>query len=197
MRNSSSSTPNKHNEASPYSIDIHRICNPSCVCAAEWHALALDYFSGGKYREALNILSRLDKKYKLNPRFKAYIGLCYYYEWNYSMACTYIDPYIEDLEVYAPHERSIYYFTAAESHFFLGEYDKAVPLYEKMLTVCYNKEKGDAFFRIAFCNMEDRKWGSALENLKPADVQNILKTILASGTVKTVIMRPGATAEAE
>ena len=31
-------------------------------------AIALDYFSGGKYREALNILSRLDKKYKLNPR---------------------------------------------------------------------------------------------------------------------------------
>ena len=131
-------------------------------------AIALDYFSGGKYREALNILSRLDKKYKLNPRFKAYIGLCYYYEWNYSMACTYIDPYIEALAVYAPHERSIYYFTAAESHFFLGEYDKAVPLYEKMLTVCYNKEKGDALFRIAFCNMEDKKWESALENLNSA-----------------------------
>ena len=37
-----------------------------------------------------------------------------------------------------------------------------------MLTVCYNKEKGDAFFRIAFCNMEDRKWESALENLNSA-----------------------------
>lgn len=43
----------------------------------------------------------------------------------------------------------------------------------------------------------DKEYESALENLKPADVQNILKTILASGTVKTVIMRPGVTAEAE
>lgn len=127
--------------------------------------IALDYFGSGKYREALNILSRLDKKYKLNPRFKAYIGVCYYYEWNYEMTCKYIDPYIEDLKIYAPHERSIYYFAAAESHFYLGEYIKAVPLYEKMLTVCYDKEKGDSYFRIAFCNMKNKEWQNALDNL--------------------------------
>lgn len=131
-------------------------------------AIALDYFGSGKYREALNILSQLDKKYKLNPRFKAYIGVCYYYEWNYDMTCKYIDPYLKDLEVYAPHERSIYFFAAAESHFFRGEYALAVPLYEKMLTVCYDKEKGDSYFRIAFCNMENKEWQNALDNLNSA-----------------------------
>ena len=43
--------------------------------------IALEYFSSGKYIEARNILTRLDKRYKLNPRFKAYIGLCFYYTW--------------------------------------------------------------------------------------------------------------------
>ena len=38
---------------------------------------------------------------------------------------------------------------------------------------------------------------SPLENLKPADVQNVVKTIRASGSLKTLIMRIGVTAEAE
>ena len=128
-------------------------------------AVALDYFGSGKYREALNILSRLDKKYKLNPRFKAYIGLCHYYEWNYRTACNYLDSCMNDIEVYAPHERSVYYFADAESHFILGEYDKCIPLYEKQLTVCYNKEKGDVFFRLGFCYMNKGEWQNALDNL--------------------------------
>ncbi len=128
--------------------------------------IALEYFSSGKYREALNILSRLDKKYKLNPRFKAYIGVCHYYEWNYKETCSYLDPIIEELEVYAPHERSVYYFACAESHFLLGEYEKAVPLYEKLLSVCYNSEKGDAYFRLGFCYMENGDWKKALADFE-------------------------------
>lgn len=129
---------------------------------------ALDYFSSSKYREALNILTRLDKKYKLNPRFKAYIGVCHFYEWNYKEACKYLDEAIKDIEVYAPHERSIYYFTDAESHFFLGEYIKAIPLYEKMLNVCFNNEKGDAFFRLGFCYIQLNENKVALDNLNSA-----------------------------
>ena len=127
--------------------------------------IALDYFSSGKYREALNILARLDKRYKLNARFKAYIGVCYFYEWNYKMTCKYLDPVMNDIEVYAPHERSIYFFANAESHFMLEEYIQAIPLYEKMLTVCYNKEKGDAYFRLGFCYMQNKDWQNALDNL--------------------------------
>ena len=126
--------------------------------------IALDYFSSSKYREALTLLTKLDKKYKLNPRFKAYIGVCHYYEWNYKEACKYLDATIKDIEVYAPHERSIYYFTDAESHFFLEEYEKAIPLYEKMLNVCFNNEKGDAFFRLGFCYLQINENKVALDN---------------------------------
>ena len=38
---------------------------------------------------------------------------------------------------------------------------------------------------------------SPLENVKPAGVQNVVKTIRASGSLKTLIMRIGVTAEAE
>ena len=130
--------------------------------------IALDYFSSSKYREALTLLTKLDKKYKLNPRFKAYIGVCHYYEWNYKEACKYLDATIKDIEVYAPHERSIYYFTDAESHFFLEEYEKAIPLYEKMLNVCLNNEKGDAFFRLGFCYLQINENKVALDNLNSA-----------------------------
>lgn len=128
-------------------------------------AIALDYFGSQKYREALNLLSKLDKKYKLNPRFKAYIGICHYYEWNYKKACLYLDSCMNDIAVYAPHERSVYYFADAESHFYLGEYEKAIPPYESMLSVCYDKEKGDAFFRLAFCYMQRGDNETALDYL--------------------------------
>lgn len=130
--------------------------------------IALDYFGSGKYSEALRLLSKLDKKYELNPRFKAYMGVCYFYEWNYEMTCKYIDPHLEELNVYAPHERSIYYFADAESHFNLGEYDKSVNLYEKLLNVCYDKEKGDAYFKIGFCYMNKEEWQNALDALNSA-----------------------------
>lgn len=124
---------------------------------------ALDYFSGGKYHEALMLLAGLDKRYKLNPRFKAYIGICYYHEWEYERACKYMDEALPDLEVYAPQERNIYYNTAAESHFMLEEYDKAVPLYEKQLLVCHENEKGDIFYRLGFCHMFKTDWLSAAD----------------------------------
>ena len=43
----------------------------------------------------------------------------------------------------------------------------------------------------------DKEYENCVKNLKPADIQNILNEILASGIVKTVIMRPDAAAEAE
>lgn len=131
-------------------------------------SVALDYFAGGKYREALNLLVKLDRKYSLNPRFKAYIGVCYYYEWEYESACKYLDPQLEKLEIYAPHERSVYYYSAAESHFQLQQYAKAIPLYEKLLNVCYNKEKGDAFFRLGFCYLQQEDWQNSLDSLSSA-----------------------------
>lgn len=127
--------------------------------------MALDYFQSGKYHETLLILEQLDKQYRLNPRFRAYLGVCYYHEWDYKNACKYLDELMPQLEVFAPHERSVYYFACAESHFFLQQYDKAIPLYEKMLLVCYDNEKADAFFRIAFCYLTKEDYVNASEFL--------------------------------
>lgn len=145
--------------------------SPACCQTAdgmpdkEQLAIALDYFSGGKYREALNIFAKLDQKYKLNPRFKAYMGVCHYYNWEYKEACKYLDPYLDELEVYAPHERSVYYFADAESHFILEEYKQSVAAYERALNVCYNKEKGDIYFKLGYCYMQDGQWENAIQNL--------------------------------
>ncbi len=107
--------------------------------------IALDYFTGGKYHEALIMFLKLDKRYKLNPRFKAYIGLCYYYEWDYEQACKYLDNALPSLTIYAPAERSIYYNAAAESHFELKEYRLAIPVYEMGLLTCRQSEKSKHF----------------------------------------------------
>ena len=94
---------------------------------AEQLGRAMEYFSSGKYHEALLLFQKLDDEYELNPRFKAYLGVCYYYEWNYEKATAYLDSVITKLDVYAPHERSFYYFADAESHFNLGHYRKCIP----------------------------------------------------------------------
>ncbi len=131
--------------------------------ASEQLGMALDYFSSGKYHEALLIFSRLDKQYNLNPRFHAYMGVCQYYEWNYEEACKLLSEALPKLEGLAPHERSIYYFTCAESYFIREKYTEAIPYYEQHLNVCYENEKADALYRIAFCNMFTNNKPLALE----------------------------------
>ena len=131
--------------------------------ASEQLGMALDYFSSGKYHEALLLFSRLDKQYNLNPRFHAYMGVCQYYEWNYEEACKLLTEAIPELEGLAPHERSIYYFTCAESFFNLGKYAEAIPYYNQHIGVCYENEKADGLYRIAFCNMLTGNKPAALE----------------------------------
>lgn len=125
--------------------------------------MALDYFAGGKYHEALALFVTLDRKYTLNPRFKAYIGLCHYYEWNYKKAAEYLDGAIPALAVYSPAERNIYYKAAAESHFYLEEYPAAINLYELQLLVCQPAERADALYRLGFCYMFDQRWSIAAD----------------------------------
>lgn len=124
---------------------------------------ALDYFASEKYHEALLLLKKLNEKYNLNPRFKAYLGVCYFHEFEYEKACQCLDETIDKLNVYSPAERSVYYNVAAESHFMLNEYEKAIPLYEKKLLVCSNQEKGDIYYRLGFCYMFINKWQCASE----------------------------------
>lgn len=135
---------------------------------AEQLGRAIEYFSSGKYHEALLIFQKLDKAYDLNPRFKAYMGVCYYYEWDYEKSTQYFDAVVDSLGAYAPHERSFYYYADAESHFNLGHYKQCIPLYEKQLSVCYDNEKGDAWYRIGFCHMFLEDWEKAHEAFQNA-----------------------------
>lgn len=130
--------------------------------------IALEYFQGGKYHEALLILQKLDKQYRLNPRIRAYIGVCYYYEWEYEMATAYLDSVIPKLSAFSPQERSFYYFADAESHFNLRQYDQALPLYRQMLELCRDNEKPDAFYRMGFIYVFRQEWIDALDHLQSA-----------------------------
>ena len=130
--------------------------------------MALEYFKSGKYHEALLIFERLDKDYKLNPRFHAYMGLCYYREWDYERAITEFDRSLPALTGLSPHERSVYYYARAESHFALGNYSKAMPDYEHVLTLCYDRERADCHYRIGFCLMQQGEWANAAESLESA-----------------------------
>ena len=112
---------------------------------------ALEYFQSQKYHEALLIFQRLDQSYKLNARYKAYIGLCYYYDWDYKKATEYFDTFLPKLDMLAPEERALYYYADGESHFQLSHYDQAIVLFQSALALCHDRDKGDSWFRICFC----------------------------------------------
>lgn len=112
---------------------------------------ALEYFQSQKYHEALLIFQRLDQSYKLNARYKAYIGLCYYYDWDYKKATEYFDTFLPELDMLAPEERALYYYADGESHFQMGNYDQAILLFQSALSLCHDRDKGDSWFRIGFC----------------------------------------------
>lgn len=151
--------------ASSYPLATYQIQTSSNKTQQHKDALllsnALDYFMSEKYHESLLILQQLDKKYRLNPRYLAYLGVCYYYEWDYKHAIKYLNEAIPQLENFDPHERSLYFYDDAESYFYLSEYEKAIPLYQEMLTLCYKNEKADALYRIGFCYMFTKDWMNA------------------------------------
>lgn len=113
--------------------------------------MALEYFQSGKYHEAILLFGKLDKSYRLNPRFKAYMGVCHFYQKDYRNASKCFTEAIPQLESFAPHERSVYYYMAAQSLFMTEKYAEAIPLYESAFNVCYENEKGDALFGMASC----------------------------------------------
>ena len=126
---------------------------------AEQLARALDYFASEKFHECLVLLQPLNRRYKLNPRYRAYLAVCLYYEWEYDEAVKLFDEVIPLLQGVAPHELSLYYWMDAESYFALQQYDRALPLYGKMLPLCRDNEKPDAYYRMGFCHLfaEERK----------------------------------------
>lgn len=120
---------------------------------AEQLARALDYFASEKFHECLVLLLPLNRRYKLNPRYRAYLAVCLYYEWEYAEAIRLFDEVLPLLQGLAPHELSLYYWMDAESYFALQQYDRALPLYGKMLPLCRDNEKPDAYYRMGFCHL--------------------------------------------
>lgn len=148
------------------------LASPATMAAqtgdADRLGMALEYFTSAKYQEALIIFQDLEKKYKLNYRFKAYEGLCYYYLWDYEHACKYLDGALPHLDALDPRERSVYCYANGESHFMLAQYDKAIPYYKRVLTLGYDRDKGDAYYRLGFCHMFKERWSEALVNFNQA-----------------------------
>lgn len=120
---------------------------------AEQLARALDYFASEKFHECLVLFQPLNRRYKLNPRYRAYLAVCLYYEWEYAEAIRLFDEVLPLLQGLAPHELSLYYWMDAESYFALQQYDRALPLYGKMLPLCRDNEKPDAYYRLGFCHL--------------------------------------------
>lgn len=120
---------------------------------AEQLARALDYFASEKFHECLVLLQPLNRRYKLNPRYRAYLAVCLYYEWEYAEAIRLFDEVLPQLQGLAPHELSLYYWMDAESNFALQQYARALPLYGKMLPLCRDNEKPDAYYRMGFCHL--------------------------------------------
>lgn len=145
---------------------------------------AIEYYGGQKYHESLLAFEQLRKTYKLNPRFLAYMGICYFKEQKYEEATSILDKVIPELTPFPPHERAMYYFANAESHFYMAtdmeyynktmvkealkEYDIAASYYEKALEVCFAKEKGDVYYRLGFCHLLNARTAEATENFTKA-----------------------------
>lgn len=129
---------------------------------------AIEYFGGQKYHEALILFEGLAKKYRLNPRFYAYIGVCYFKEQDYRHAAEMLDSIIPHLEPFPPHERGVCYYSCAESHFLLGDYPTALSYYEMSIPVANECEKGDIYYRMGCCGMMMQSDSIQIENFRQA-----------------------------
>lgn len=134
--------------------------------ASQKLGIALDYFQSGKYHEALTILAPLDSTYNLNPRFRAYTGLCYYYDNDFKNAARLLNASLPRLTAFSPQERSVYYHAEADCHFILQQYDEAQAAYDSLLVLCTDKEKGEAYYRLGFIFIYKEEWINALDNLQ-------------------------------
>ncbi len=123
--------------------------------------MGVEYYSGGKYHEAILTFEKLRKTYRLSPRLSAYLGFSYYKEGNYEDAAGLLKPAINDLGDYSPREQSAYIFACAESLFATGEYAEALDYYEMALPLTEGNDKGDVLFHTAFAMLYKEKQSDA------------------------------------
>lgn len=111
---------------------------------------ALEYFQGGKYHEAILCFTKLQKRYRLNPRFKAYLGMCYYKEGMYEEAVENLKEGIPALSSYSPKEQAVYSYYCAESLFEMGDYTESLHYYDLTLSNVQGNDRADVLFHTAF-----------------------------------------------
>lgn len=118
---------------------------------------AVEYYQGRKYHECVLAFEKLQKHYKLNARFKAYLGMSYYKDMQYEHAVENLKAALPELTAYSPKEQAVYNYSCAESLFFLERYreaityyDKALPLTENPDTSFVNYDKSDVIYHTAF-----------------------------------------------
>lgn len=148
------------------------LCLPFSACgqtsASEHLDMAVEYFQSGKFHEALLLFKALDRDYELNLRYKAYIGVCCYYDQDYAEAVSRLQPLVDTLHMFAPQEQAVYYHCAAESYFRMEQYEAAIPLYEKFINVCHANEKAHAYYQLGFCQLYLRNYAAAYDMLSSA-----------------------------
>lgn len=129
---------------------------------------ALEYFQAEKYHECMLILARLDSIYTLNPRFRAFLGVCYYYDGNYRQAARHLEATLPQLTPFGPQELSVYCWLCAESLFNEGQWHRAVNYYEQALLQRRGADKADALYRLGFCYINMANWPCAYEYMESA-----------------------------
>ena len=129
---------------------------------------AISYFQSQKYSEALSLFQDLDGNYNLNPRFRAYYALCLYQTDHLKESAALFDEVLPQLSALSPQERAVYVFAAAESHFAIGHYTQAFDYYGQHLPLCRNNERGDAYFKMAFCSLQTENYVAAYDLLQQA-----------------------------
>lgn len=126
--------------------------------AAEQLGRAIEYFQSMKYQEALPLFEQLDSAYSLSPRIQAYMGVCAYYLSDYLRAVQCFEKALPSLSVYAPEEQAVYYYLAADSHFYMQDYSKALPLYERTSRLCRPSDLPAIYYKMGFCMLFLKNW---------------------------------------
>lgn len=117
---------------------------------SELFAKAVEYYQGGKYHETIIAFKKLQKHYRLTPRFLAFLGYSYYKEQNYDEAISNLKSGIPDLKQYSPQEQAVYIYACAESLFNTQKYNEAIEYYSLALPLTEGNDKGDVLFHTAF-----------------------------------------------
>lgn len=113
---------------------------------------AIEYFQGGKYHESILAFEKLNKSYKLSPRFMAYLGMSYYKEMQYEDAVRYLTKCLPEMKAYSPYEQAVYTYSCAESLFQLERYTESIKYYELALPLVSGNDRGDVLFHNAFAH---------------------------------------------